>query len=448
MRIPVVLILILSLSYSVPLSAQHSIPKQELTDRREKLFQKIGEGIGILWGAELPNTPTRFNQAPDLYYLCGLEDPNAILLVVGKTKEVIFFSKKATERDLRWNGPTAWTIPSIKTSHGIDQLRPYEDFWEVLAQKCGPETTIYLPLDPIDKIDKARDEVYHTELQLLKHPIKNTPFWRKAVSTIREVFPLASLQNINPLLDELRQIKTPYEIEQLKMSGKIGIEGVEEAIKDTKPGLYEYELEAITSFHYTKMGARGAAFAPIVASGPMTYTIHYEANNRKLEKDDYVLMDYGCNYNYYTSDITRVWPVSGKFTTEEEKMYQCILDARNAIITSMKPGVSFGELRAIAYEVYKKNGYTDKKLSWDGYIGHFIGISVHDVGNPDDSCILKAGMVFNVEPVLDNPIKKRHMRLEDTVLITEQGAINLTEGVSAELPAIYKLMKQKGLTGN
>ena len=114
----------------------------------------------------------------------------------------------------------------------------------------------------------------------------------------------------------------------------------------------------------------------------------------------------------------------------------------------MKPGVSFGTLRAIAYEVYQKHGFADKALSWNGYIGHFTGMSVHDVGNRDDASLLQAGMVFNVEPVLDDPINKRHMRLEDTVLITEDGAINLTESLPAELSDIYKLMKQKGLTGN
>ena len=441
-------ILILCLPLSLQLVAQNSIPKEELAERREKLFQKIGDGIGILWGAESPNAPTRFNQAPDLYYLCGLEDPNGILLLIGKTKEVLFFSKKSTERDLRWNGPSAWTIADLKSSYGIDQLLPYEDFWEVVSQKSSPESVFYLPFNPNDQIDKSRGDENNIELLLLRHPVKSIPLWKRAITEIKELFPLASLNNINPLMTELRQIKTPYEIEQMKMSGKIGIEGVEEAIKDTKPGLYEYELEAIATFYYTKRGARGAAFAPIVASGPTTYTIHYEANNRQIKKEDFVLMDYGCNYNYYASDVTRVWPVSGKFTEQEEKMYQCILDARNAIIKAMKPGISFGELRAIAYQVYKRYGYADKELSWNGYIGHFTGMSVHDVGNRDDSSLLKSGMVFNVEPVLDDPVNKRHMRLEDTVLITDTGAINLTEGVSAELTEIYKLMKQKGLTGN
>jgi len=446
MRVLIVLSFCLLVSFQ--LTAQNSIPKEELTARREKLFQKIGDGIGILWGAESPNAPTRFNQAPDIYYLSGLEDPNAILLLIGKTKEVIYFSKKSTERDLRWNGPSAWTKGDLKSAYGIDQLLPYEDFWEVLSAKSLPESKFYLPIGPIDQIDKSRKDVNNIELLLLRHPVVSTPLWKQGITEIKELFPLATLDDINDLMAELRQIKTPYEIEQLKMSGRIGVEGVEEAIKDTKPGLYEYELEAVASFYYTKRGARGPAFAPIVASGPTTYTIHYEENNRQIKKEDFVLMDYGCNYNYYASDVTRVWPASGKFTEQEEKMYLCILEARNAIIKSMKPGVSFGELRAIAYEVYKKHGFADKELSWNGYIGHFTGMSVHDVGNRDDSSLLKPGMVFNVEPVLDDPIAKRHMRLEDTVLITETGAINLTEGASAELAEIYKLMKLKGLTGN
>jgi Xaa-Pro aminopeptidase len=444
----IILVVLLSLSLSNLVVGQVSVPPEELAKRRQNLFQKIGDGIGIVWGAEPPNAPARFNQAPDLYYLCGLEDPNAILLMIGKTKEVIFFSKKSTERDLRWNGPSAWTMTGIKSSNGIDQLLPYEDFWETLSKNSGPDGIFYVPLSPVDQVDKSRSNVTDIELLQLRHPVKTIPFWKRAATEIKELFPLATIRNINPLMTDLRQIKTGYEIEQLKNSGRIGAEGVMEAIKDTMPGMYEYELEAVASYYYARRGARGPAYAPIVASGPATYTVHYETNDRQIQKEDFVLMDYGCNFNYYVSDITRIWPASGRFTEQEEKMYLCVLEASKTIINAMKPGVSFGTLRALAYEVYKKHGFADKELSWNGYIGHFTGMSVHDVGNRDDTSFLRTGMVFNVEPVLDDPIHKRHMRLEDTVLITDDGAVNLTEGVPAELADIYKLMKQKVLTGN
>ena len=233
-----ILILTLLLSMSFKLDAQ-IIPAEELVSRRQNLFQKIGDGIGILWGAESPNAPTRFNQAPDLFYLSGLEDPNAILLLIGKTNEVLFFLGKSNERDLRWNGPSAWTIANLRSSYGIDQLLPYEDFWEVLSQKSTLESAFYLPLGPIDQIDKSRKNENDIELQLLRHPLKTVPFWKRAVTEIKELFPTATLNDINPLMTELRQIKTAYEIEQLTMSGKISVEGVQEAIKDTRPGLYE-----------------------------------------------------------------------------------------------------------------------------------------------------------------------------------------------------------------
>ena len=443
-----IFIIFLVFTFSFQLNAQISIPKDELTARRNKVFQQIGNGIAIFWGAVPTNAPTRFNQAPDLYYLSGIEDANGILLMVGRTKEVLFFSKKSTERDVRWNGPTAWTLPDIKSSNGIDELLPYEEFWDMLTFRVGSEATIYLPLSAIDQIDKSRGDVITNELLLLRHPIKTIPFWKQATTDIKQLFPLATLKNINPIMNEIRVIKTAYEIEQMKMSGKIGIEGVEEAIKETKPEMYEYEIEAAASYFFIKRGARGPAYAAIVSSGPTTYTIHYEANNRQIKKEDYVLMDYGCNYNYYASDITRVWPASGTFTEKEEKMYLCILNARNAIIKAMKPGVTFGELKTISYEIYKKHGFADRSLSWNSYIGHFIGMSVHDVGSQNDTIRLRAGMVFNVEPVLDDPVAKRHMRLEDTVLVTDTGSLNLTEGSSAELSEIYKLMKQKGVRRN
>jgi len=439
MRILTTLLLIISFSFQ--LLAQETFPKEEFELRREKLFEKIGNGIGIVWGKIPESAPIKFRQSPDLYYLTGLEDPNAILLLVGKTKRVYFFSKKIDQNDVRVDGKTAWQINNIKEEYGIDRLVTYDRFWSLLSYFGSQTTEIYIPLTSNDNVQESRGETNYKELELLEHPIRITPYWKDAVNYIREIFPHFEFQNINPLLDELRTIKTSYEIEQLKISGKIGAEGVLEAIKGTNPGMFEYELEAIATYFYTKRGARGNAFAPIVASGTNTYIIHYRKNNKKIQKEDFVLMDSGCDYNYYTSDVTRVWPASGKFSPYEEKMYLCILEARNTIISSLKPGVTLNQLKAISKEVYNKHGYENPELSWNNYIGHYVGISVHDVGPYDNDTPLLSGMVFNVEPILDDPELKIHMRLEDTILITENGAINLTASVPAELDEIYELMK-------
>ena len=222
----------------------------------------------------------------------------------------------------------------------------------------------------------------------------------------------------------------------------------EAAIKGTRPGMYEYELEAAARYVYTKRGARGDAFRPIVASGPNTMVLHYSANNRKMQEGEVVYMDYGADYEYYTSDITRTWPVSGRFTPEQEKMYRCILDARDAIVAAMKPGATINGLKDVAQEVYKKHGYEKEFLALGRYIGHTIGISVHDVDPRDPNRPLQAGVVYNVEPLLEIPEKKIHMRLEDTVLVTPTGALNMTAAVPANLDEVYALIRQRALSIN
>ncbi|HYH85776.1 MAG TPA: M24 family metallopeptidase, partial [Pyrinomonadaceae bacterium] len=165
-----------------------------------------------------------------------------------------------------------------------------------------------------------------------------------------------------------------------------------------------------------------------------------------MQAGDIVLMDYGADFDYYTSDITRTWPVSGAFTPEQEKMYRCILEARDRVIAAMKPGVTIVQLQDVAEAVYTKHGFRQQFLALNRYVGHHVGLSVHDVLSdaPKDTP-LQPGVVFNVEPIIEFRDRKIHMRLEDTILITASGAENLTAGVPADLEAVYALVKQKGI---
>jgi Xaa-Pro aminopeptidase len=165
-----------------------------------------------------------------------------------------------------------------------------------------------------------------------------------------------------------------------------------------------------------------------------------------MKAGEIVYMDYGADYEYYTSDITRTWPVSGRFTPEQEKMYRCILEVRDAVIAAMKPGVTIPNLKNIAEEVYNKHGFHKEFLAIGRYVGHTVGISVHDVFPADRDRAFEAGVVFNVEPILEVPEKKIHLRLEDTVLITPGGAENLTAGSPAGIEEIYALIRQNGLS--
>jgi Xaa-Pro aminopeptidase len=243
-------------------------------------------------------------------------------------------------------------------------------------------------------------------------------------------------------------VKTPYEIERLRRSGRMGAEATAEAIRATRPGMYEYEIAAAAQYVSTRLGADGDAFPPIVPSGPLTPIVHYMENRRQMQSGEIVYIDYGSDWEYYTSDITRTWPVSGRFTGEQEKMYRCVLEARNAIIAAIKPGATLNSLKDAAERVYQRHGYRDAFLATGRYIGHFVGISVHDVGGISGPWLEKpfvTGVVFNVEPILQFPERKIHLRLEDTVVLTEKGAENLTAAVPAEIEPLYALIKEKGV---
>lgn len=198
----------------------------------------------------------------------------------------------------------------------------------------------------------------------------------------------------------------------------------------------------------TRLGADGDAFPPIVPSGPLTPIVHYMENRRQMQAGEIVYMDYGSDWEYYTSDITRTWPVSGRFTAEQEKMYRCVLEARNAIIAAMKPGVTLTGLKDAAEQVYSRHGYRSEFLGTGRYIGHFVGIAVHDVGGISGSGAEKpftVGVVFNVEPILQFADRKIHIRLEDTVVLTEKGPENLTAAVPAALDSLCALIREKGV---
>jgi Xaa-Pro aminopeptidase len=228
----------------------------------------------------------------------------------------------------------------------------------------------------------------------------------------------------------------------------VGAEATAEAIRATRPGMYEYEIAAAAQYLNTRLGADGDAFPPIVPSGPLTPIVHYMENRRQMQAGEIVYMDYGSDWDYYNSDITRTWPVSGRFTAEQEKMYRCVLEARNAIIAAIEPGATLTTLRDAAEQVYTRHGYRDEFLGTGRYIGHFVGIAVHDVGGISGPWAEKpfvVGVVFNVEPILQFPERKIHIRLEDTVVLTEKGPENLTAAVPAELEPLYALIREKGV---
>jgi len=427
--------------------AQQPFNKNEFVARRAKLFEKIPDGVAVLFAAKDQNYPIKFRQSPDFYYLTGIEEPGAVLVMSGPNKSSFLYVPRRSEPEIRADGPGIWQVEKREEVYGLTRVQPIEEFLPTFAFMSPKAKKLYMLTGSQGNVQNAREELdYYESLAASQSIFGGLSEAKRAINLIQQLVPHLTLQPLNPLLDEMRWIKTPYEIELIRKSSQIGAEGVKESMKGTRPGMYEYEIEAAARFVYTKRGARGDAFRPIVASGPNTMTLHYSANNRQMMDGDVVYIDYGADYEYYTSDVTRTWPVSGRFTPEQEKMYRCILEARDAVIAAMKPGVTINQLKDVAGEVYKKHGFAKEFQELGRYIGHTIGISVHDVDPRDNNRPLEAGVVYNVEPLLEMPDKKIHMRLEDTVLVTPTGAVNMTAGAPAGLEEIYALIRQSALS--
>ena len=428
-------------SLSAPGQTPQMFDKEEFRARRAKLVERLGaDGVAVIFGGQSHVHAVRFRQSPDFYYLTGIEEPGSVLVVNGARKASYVFVPKRSPGKVAAEGPGVRDMEKPAEFYGINVL-PLENFYSISNFALSPASKMYLQMTPPDELQLSRNEAAsHNANRMDSGFFRQEPEINRLIGEIRKWKPGLQVADVSPMLDEMRWVKSAYEIERLRKAGQIVAEGLREAMKGTKPGMFEYEIEAVARFFNVKRGARGDAFTPIVASGPNTVVYHYTQNNRRMQAGEIVYFDYGADYDYYTSDITRTWAVSGRFTPEQEKWYRCILEARNTIIAAMKPGVSVRDLQKAAEPVYQKYGFLQEYINGGRYVGHFIGISVHDPG--DETKPFVPGVVFNVEPVIEPPGQKLHLRLEDTVLITATGAENLTAAAPAELEEIYALANQ------
>jgi Xaa-Pro aminopeptidase len=443
------IIFLLCLFLTISASAafgQNRFDKAEFAARRAKLIEKIGDGVAVIFSNEAHPYSVKFRQSPDFYYLTGIEEPNSVLVINGARKLSAVFAPKRSPQKIAIEGAGLREVANPGEVYGLAVL-PVENFYTIFPQVLGNSKKLYVQVSPPDDLQFGRFEMAGEDNELMQNPLfGRVSETKRKIEMLQKWQPQLQIGDVSPMLDELRWVKTPYEIERMRMSGRIGAEGIKEAMKGTKPGMYEYEIEAAARFVYVKRGARGDAFLPIVASGANTMTLHYTANNRQMQAGDIVYIDYGADYDYYTSDITRTWAVSGKFSPDEEKMYRCILEARNVIVAMMKPGITVKDMQDAAEPVYKKHGFLEQFKKFGRYVGHYVGLSVHDPGDSGgEPKSFVAGVVFNVEPLIQNEEKKIHLRLEDTILITPTGAENLTASVPAELEEIYALTRQPAL---
>tara|TARA_A200000113_G_scaffold21079_1_gene18204 strand:- start:562 stop:1839 length:1278 start_codon:yes stop_codon:yes gene_type:complete len=413
--------------------------------------------------ALIPAAPPRFRNADteylyrqnsDFYYLTGLDEPRALLaLIPGRRhgESVLFCQEKDKLKEL-WDGILLGPDAAL-TELSVDDAYPISDIDDILPGLIEGRDRVYYAMGKDDQFD---DTVMD---------------WVKTIRSKAKLgaHPPGEFLVLDHILHELRLIKSGAEIKLMEQAAKISAEGHRRAMAYCKPGVHEYELEAELLYAFTRNGSRAPAYSSIVASGDNACILHYNTNNAEVKEGDLILIDAGCEYEHYASDITRTFPATGKFTPEQKAIYEIVLKAQEAAIEAVRPGaqwdaphhasvkvitqglVKLGLLKGRPAQLIKSEAYKDFYMH---RVGHWIGMDVHDVGDykiDDTWRELEPGMVTTIEPGIyiapDNTkVAKKWrgigVRIEDDVLVTKAGYRILSKGIPKTVEEIETFMAE------
>lgn len=460
-------LLVMFLSASVSAQTpyhQTDFPAEEFKARWAKLFDRIGDrAIAIVQGAPLTRGFTMPRQSNEFYYLSGIETPGAYLLLDGRTRMATLFLPPRNERLERNEGKvlSAEDAAQVMQLTGVDSVASTrlmgEDWFSDLMR--APAPVIYTMFSPAEGTAESR-----YELQMANAAIA-ADYWdgrisREAnfVGLLRTRAPRADVRDLTPILDELRSVKSPREIALIRRASQLAGLGILEAIRSTRAGLYEYHLDAAARYIFLAGGARLEGYRSITASGTANiWNGHYYRNNSQLKDGDLVLLDFAPDYRYYTSDVTRMWPVNGKFSPVQRELLQFILEYRNTVLRHIRPGVTTKEIleraRIDMEPVLQRTRFSKpiyeqaaRKMvaTGGGTLSHPVGMAVHDDG-PYNRDVLKPGHVFSIDPQMWVPEENLYLRYEDVIVITADGYENFTDFLPTELTDLEKLVGQGGI---
>ncbi len=414
-------------------------------ERRRQLLERL-QGVLVLPAAPelIRNNDVHhdYRQDSDFYYLTGFEEPEAVLVLSPKHPEhkvVLFVRKRDAERE-KWDGARAG-IDGAKAEFGADAAFPIGELDDKLIDYLQGYHRLYFKLGQSRSLD---DRVLRA-IQLIRS---------KGMRT-KKTWPTEIVEP-GDVLHEMRILKSDAELGSMRRAAAITRDAHLAAMRLAAPGGSEYEVEALIREIFRKNGSERAAYAPIVGSGPNATILHYHANRRKLGEGELLLVDAGCEYDYYAADVTRTFPVSGTFSPVQRRCYDIVLRAQLAAIEAVKPGVTVDALHDITVrtlvlglvaegllegdvnEIIEKETY---KRLYMHRTSHWLGMDVHDVGNyyrDGEARLLAPGMVLTIEPGLyiasdDEKAPPEYrgigIRIEDDILVTEAGYENLTADI-------------------
>jgi Xaa-Pro aminopeptidase len=443
---------------------QSDFPPDEYKVRWEKIFNKIGnDAVAIVQGAPQTNGFIVPRQTNEFYYLCGVETPHSYLLMDGRRRRVTLYLPPRNPRLESAEGKilSAADADLAKKLTGVDEVLSTDAMrgdW-LASLPAGIPRVIFTPFSPAEGAEQSRYELLSANASLAAdYWDGRLPREGHFVELLRTRYPRATILDLTPMLDELRSVKSPREIALIRRASQLAARGITEAMRSTRPGLYEYQLDAAARYIFLVNGARLEAYRSITASGTKNiWNMHYYRNMSQLKDGDLVLIDYAPDYRYYVSDVARMWPVNGTFSQWQRELLGFVLEYRNAILKRIRPGVTpaqiMEEARTAMEEVFKKTTFSKpiyeqaaRKLvnRGGGVFSHPVGMAVHDDGSYMDGP-LRPGQVFAVDPQLRVPEENLYIRYEDTIVVTEAGIENFTGFLPSELDEIEKLMKEEGV---
>jgi Xaa-Pro aminopeptidase len=383
-----------------------------------------------------------FAQHRDIFYLSGVDQEESILLIFPdayrEEHREILFLRETNEHIAIWEGEKLTKEKATEVS-GVKTVLWLSDFDRIFYNLMNEAESIYL----------NKNEHYRAVLEVQTRE-------DRFIERVKKEFPLHTILRSNPILQHLRSIKEPEEIELMQKACYITEKGIRRLLSFIKPGVWEYEIEAELIHEFIKNRSKGFAYTPIIASGNNANVLHYIANNMECKDGDLILLDVGAEYANYSSDLTRTFPVNGKFTERQKQIYKAVLDMKNFATSLLVPGGNWYDYHKECGEYYNslfvEIGLLDKAdvqnedKNWPAYkkymmhgTSHHMGLDTHDYGILSDKFV--ENMVFTVEPGIYIPEEKFGVRIEDDVVIQNNGpAFNLMKNIPIEIEEIEELM--------
>ncbi len=454
----------LSAAFQPVFTGPEVFPAAEFAARRAAVMARIGDAVAILQGTTERPGEQPLRQNNQFFYLTGVVEPRAIVAIDGRTKRTTLYLQPLNERrEARMYGPGLHPGMEAAAATGADAVLPRDEFAALVGSLAADGRVIYTPLRA-----EVLGSASSSDPRALAAATKNDP-WDGRVSReeqfvqrLKTAAPKSDIRDLDPIVDALRVIKSAREIAVIREATRIAGLGIMEAMRDARPGMREYELQADAEFVFKKHGAYGPSYFALIATGANTYYSHYHRNTAALADGDLVQFDYAPDYKYYQSDVTRVFPANGRFTPRQREFYTIYLKLYRAVMTSIRPRATARDIIKDALvkmdTVMAGSAFTDPKIkdaaaafvaryrnSAGNSLGHDVGMEVHDVTRGAGPA-LEPGRIFTIEPAMIIEDEHVGIRLEDMILITEQGYENLSAFVPIEIDAIEKLMAEPGLS--